>query len=71
MFKFFDQFSDAFSSIIDFFVGIFKFLVSFFQIISQSVTFLFDVVAVLPVPIMAGVLCIISVSIIYLIVGRK
>lgn len=71
MFEFFNQFGEAFSSIIDFFVGIIQYLVSFFKIITSSIGFLTDIVAVLPLPLKAAILCLISVSVIYLIVGRN
>lgn len=70
MFAFFDQIGSFFGSIIDFVVTLFSQLVSFFQIIFTSFTFLIDICASLPVPIQAGCLCMIGVSVIYLVIGR-
>ena len=70
MFAFFEQISDSIAAVFDFIVSLFKNLISFFQIIASSMSFVVQVIDILPVPIKAGCLCLIGVSVIYLIIGR-
>ena len=70
MFQFFDQLGNFFGSIVNFVVTIFEQLINFFQIIFKSFSFLIDICLRLPVPLQAGCLAIIAVSVIYLVVGR-
>lgn len=71
MFAFFEQLGSSIAAVFDFIVSMFKNLISFFQIIGTSMSFIIQVIDVLPVPIKAGCLCIIGVSVIYLIIGRS
>ena len=71
MFAFFEQIASSIEAVFEFVVSLFKNLISFFQIIATSMTFIVQVVDVLPVPIKAGCLCIIGVAVIYLIIGRS
>lgn len=71
MFEFFDQIGSFLSGIVDFIVTIFENLVMFFQMIATSFSFIIEVCSILPVPIKAGCVAIIAVSVIYLIVGRE
>lgn len=70
MFQFFDQIGSLIGSVVDFIVNFFSNFVKFFQMIFTSLTFLVEICASLPVPIQAACLCVISVSVVYLIVGR-
>lgn len=70
MFKFFDQVGESIAAVFEFVVNIFKNLVAFFQIIGSSLSFVVQVVDVLPTPVKAGILAMIGVSVIYLIIGR-
>ena len=71
MFAFFEQLGSSIAAVFDFIVSMFKNLISFFQIIGTSMSFIVQVVDVLPSSIKAGCLCIIGVSVIYLIIGRS
>lgn len=70
MFEFFDQIGSFLGSVVDFVVMLFEQLVNFFKIIISSFTFVIEVCAVLPVPVQAGCLCIVAVSVIYLVINR-
>lgn len=70
MFEFFDQIGSFLGSVVDFIVMLFEQLVNFFKIIISSFTFVIEVCAVLPVPVKAGCLCIVAVSVIYLVINR-
>lgn len=70
MFQFFDQLGNFFGSIVNFVVNLFSHLVNFFEIIFTSFSFLINICLRLPVPLQAGCLAIIAVSVIYLVVGR-
>lgn len=70
MFPFFEQIGNFLGNAIDFVVSLFSNLVSFFQIIFTSFTFLVDICVALPAPIQAGCLCMVGVSVIYLVIGR-
>ena len=71
MFAFFEQLGSSIAAVFEFIVSMFKNLISFFQIIGTSMTFIIQVADILPAPIKAGCLCIIGVSVIYLIIGRS
>lgn len=70
MFTFFEQIGGFFAGIVDFIVMLFEQLVNFFKIIVESLSFVVKVVGYLPGPIQGGCLCIIGVSIIYLVINR-
>lgn len=70
MFQFFDQLGNLISSVIDFIVTLFSQLVMFFKMLFSSLTFLIEICQALPVPVMGACICIICVSVVYLIVGR-
>lgn len=70
MFQFFDQISQLIGSVVDFVVNLFNNFVNFFRMIFTSLSFLVEICAALPVPVQAACLCVISASVVYLIVGR-
>lgn len=70
MFQFFDQIGNFLNSIVDFCVNFFTNLVNFFRMIYTALSFLVNVCSSLPLPVQAACLCIISMSVIFLIVGR-
>lgn len=70
MFEFFDQIGNIISSVVGFVVTLFEQLVNFFKILFSSFAFVVEVCAVLPAPIKAGCLCIVAVSVIYLVINR-
>ena len=70
MFAFFDQIGSLIGSVIDFIVNLFTNFVKFFQMIFTSLSFLVEICAALPLPVQGACLCVISVSVVYLIVGR-
>lgn len=70
MFTFFDQIGNLIGSVVGFVVTLFKQLVSFFQILYASLMFVIEVCAVLPGPVKAGCLAVVSICVIFLIVNR-
>lgn len=70
MFSFFEQIGGFLTVIVDFVVMLFEQLVNFFKIMAASLSFVVQVVGYLPGPIQGGCLCIIGVSIIYLVINR-
>lgn len=71
MFAFFEQLGSSIAAVFDFIVSMFKNLISFFQIIGTSMSFIVQAIDILPAPIKAGCLCMIGVAVIYLIIGRS
>lgn len=70
MFAFFDQVGNIISSVVDFVVTLFSQLVNFFKILLSSFNFLIEVCSALPAPVKAGCLCMVAVSVIYLVINR-
>lgn len=70
MFQFFEQIGQFLGSIVDFVVNFFTNLVNFFKMIFSALSFLVEICAALPVPVQAACIAIISMSVIFLIVGR-
>lgn len=70
MFAFFDQIGSLFGSVIDFLTGLFRNLGFFLDMILSSVSFLSQLVVLLPTPIVLAFSCLIAVSLVYLVVGR-
>ena len=70
MFTFFEQIGGFLTGIVDFIVMLFGQLVNFFKILFASLSFVVEVVGYLPAPIQGGCLCIIGISIIYLVINR-
>lgn len=70
MFQFFDQVGSFLGSIVDFVVNFFTNLVNFFKMIFSSLSFLVEICVALPLPVQAACLAIISISVVFLIVGR-
>lgn len=70
MFQFFEQIGDFLGSIVDFVVSFFTNLINFFTMVFSSLSFLIEICAALPLPVQAACLAIISISVVFLIVGR-
>lgn len=70
MFQFFDGIGKLLGSIVDFVVNFFSNLVNFFRMVFSSLSFLVEICAALPLPVQAACLAIISISVVFLIVGR-
>lgn len=70
MFQFFEQIGNFLGSIVDFIVNFFTNLFNFFTMIFSSLSFLVEICVALPLPVQAACLAIISMSVVFLIVGR-
>ena len=70
MFQFFEQIGEFLGSIVDFIVSFFTNFINFFRMIYSALIFLIEICAALPVPVQAACIAIISMSVIFLIVGR-
>ena len=70
MFQFFEQIGEFLGSIVDFVVSFFTNLINFFTMVFSSLSFLIEICAALPLPVQAACLAFISVSVVFLIVGR-
>lgn len=71
MTQFMGSISETLQAVVSFFTDLINYIIEFFKMITSSVVFMYEIVEALPVPVKAGALCIISVSVIYLIVGRE
>ena len=70
MFQFFEQIGEFLGSIVDFVVSFFTNLINFFTMVFSSLSFLIEICVALPLPVQAACLAIISISVVFLIVGR-
>lgn len=70
MFQFFEQIGEFLGSIVDFVVSFFTNLINFFTMVFSSLSFLIEICVALPLPVRAACLAIISISVVFLIVGR-
>ena len=70
MFQFFEQIGNFLGSIVDFVVNFFTNLINFFRMIFTSLSFLVDICVALPLQVQAACLAFISISVVFLIVGR-